>query len=62
MGSREREDNMPFEKVEFEFPDPDKADSKSLTSENFNLDKTDKTDKTDSKKDPAVEDLSLIHI
>ena len=46
---REREVNMPFEKVEFEFPDPDKVDEKSSTSENPNL------DKTDSKKEPVDE-------
>jgi len=44
---------MPFEKVEFEFPDTDKADEKSSVSESPN------SDKTDSKKEPVVEDIQI---
>jgi hypothetical protein len=44
---------MPFEKVEFEFPDTDKADEKSSVSESPN------SDKTDSKKEPVVEDVQI---
>ena len=44
---------MPFEKVEFQFPDQDKTDEKSSVSENQDL------DKTDSKKEPVVEDVQI---
>jgi hypothetical protein len=53
--SREREVNMPFEKVEFQFPDPDKEDVKSSTTPNEDANNT----KPESKKEPVSESVEI---